>query len=434
MVPAAADAFSAIAVASLPPTAASASDPGAVLVPRYAPDGGGVEDVDVRSPLAFQRVDIVGPSVLSAEQKEAAALMLKALALRDKHVFRMPAYNYGPFQPTQFPNAPTPRAIPGVYEPPAADAAVAAGVLTAAPVAVPAAAVGGAGAAAAGAEPAALAATRQSTAASGGSTSGGVAAPGRRMPPAYTPFALPIAPALHSVRHKWRRGVMEVHGSHAEIVAAGSPTAAASSFSAPSSGEATGIAIGGAGAVPHLSVSLPHHAAHSGLAHQVSYASALASAAASDRRDATPKIAATPTPKPASDSSAGSASSGAGAAAGAGGAGSGDYGDADGLDGFEGFTATAEKQESQCSGSGSGSGSGAASSPSGASVSVRDDGDGSASGAGSGAFHAGAVPSREWMEGVFLDDAAAAAEEGSLPSLFPVPSFEEYHADYLELW
>lgn len=410
--PTGADAFSGIAVASLSPAVASASDPGAVLVPRYAPDGGGVEDVDVRSPLAFQRVEVVGPSILSSEQKEAAALTLKALAMRDKHVFRMPAYNYGPFNPSQFPSAPTPRTIPGVYEPPVADA-VCDGVpvdLPPAAASVPAAsaAIGGAGAAAAAAP--GLAVTRQSTSASGGSKPGS-SAPGRRMPPAYTPFAVPTGPPLHSVRHKWRRGVMEVHGAHAEIVAA-SVTAAA----APSSGAAgaAGAASGGAGAVPHLSVALPHHGAHGSLAHQVSYASALASAAASDRRDATPKIAATPTPKPTGDSPAGTAATAAAAGA------SGDDGDADGLDGFEGFAAADKLESSSDSGTAASSAAG---------ITVRIDAD-----AGGSAGHAGAVPSREWMEGVCLDDAAAAAEEGSLPSLFPVPSFEEYHADYLELW
>lgn len=47
-----------------------------------------VEEADVRSPQAFQRVAITGPAVLNAEQKQAARLLLKALAMREKHLYK----------------------------------------------------------------------------------------------------------------------------------------------------------------------------------------------------------------------------------------------------------------------------------------------------------------------------------------------------------
>lgn len=62
-----------------------------VLVPSTTVSVSGmltVEEADVRSPQAFQRVAITGPAVLNAEQKQAARLLLKALAMREKHLYK----------------------------------------------------------------------------------------------------------------------------------------------------------------------------------------------------------------------------------------------------------------------------------------------------------------------------------------------------------
>jgi AMP deaminase len=65
-----------------------------------------VEEVDVRSQAAFQRVSIVGPAVLSGEQREACKMLKRALELREKHCYIKPAYYWGPYAPEQFPFSP----------------------------------------------------------------------------------------------------------------------------------------------------------------------------------------------------------------------------------------------------------------------------------------------------------------------------------------
>jgi hypothetical protein len=80
----------------------------AAQAPVAAVSGGDivVEEVDVRSSAAFQRVAITGPAVLSSEQKQACKLLRRALELREKHLFRKPAYYWGCYSPDQFPFSP----------------------------------------------------------------------------------------------------------------------------------------------------------------------------------------------------------------------------------------------------------------------------------------------------------------------------------------
>jgi len=105
---------------STPPTSAKHGDrppsggpaAGAVASAAQAPvaavSGGDivVEEVDVRSSAAFQRVAITGPAVLTSEQKQACKLLRRALELREKHLFRKPAYYWGCYSPDQFPFSP----------------------------------------------------------------------------------------------------------------------------------------------------------------------------------------------------------------------------------------------------------------------------------------------------------------------------------------
>lgn len=47
---------------------------------------------------------------------------------------------------------------------------------------------------------------------------------------------------------------------------------------------------------------------------------------------------------------------------------------------------------------------------------------------------AAATPSREWLEESSMEECAVAAAAADAPTLFPVPSWAEYKADYDELW
>lgn len=62
-----------------------------------------LEEADVSSEKAFHRIAITGPTVFTSEQRQACALLKRALDLRDKHYYSKPAYYWGPYQPSQFP-------------------------------------------------------------------------------------------------------------------------------------------------------------------------------------------------------------------------------------------------------------------------------------------------------------------------------------------
>lgn len=71
------------------------------------------------------------------------------------------------------------------------------------------------------------------------------------------------------------------------------------------------------------------------------------------------------------------------------------------------------------------------------SASARSGGGAAAGGAGAGsssASDADATPSREWLEESCMEESSAAAAAADAPTLFPVPSWAEYKADYDELW
>lgn len=96
--------------------ATAAAPPIAQIVQPGAPAGVGsgglhIYEVDVTAPDAFQRVEITGVAGLSTEQKQACVLLHRAIALREKHYHGKPTYYWGPFSPEQFPMSPTPGTI-----------------------------------------------------------------------------------------------------------------------------------------------------------------------------------------------------------------------------------------------------------------------------------------------------------------------------------
>ena len=68
-----------------------------------------IYEVDVTAPDAFQRVEITGVTTLSNEQKQACALLNRALELRRKHAYRKPEYYWGAYSPSDFPMSPQPQ-------------------------------------------------------------------------------------------------------------------------------------------------------------------------------------------------------------------------------------------------------------------------------------------------------------------------------------
>jgi AMP deaminase len=73
------------------------------------------DDVDVSSLDAFQRVVITGRAVLTSEQKMACKLLRRAMDLREKHLYKKPAYYWGSYKPSDFPSSPKPRSMGGAH-------------------------------------------------------------------------------------------------------------------------------------------------------------------------------------------------------------------------------------------------------------------------------------------------------------------------------